>query len=33
MMKEKEELIFAEYVFMMRSGALKQYLPGDWQVG
>jgi hypothetical protein len=31
MLKEKEELIFAEYVFMMRSGALKEYLPGDWQ--
>jgi hypothetical protein len=30
-MKAGEELIFAEYVFMMRSGALKQYLPGDWQ--
>ena len=22
----------AEYVFMMRAGTLKQFLPGDWQV-
>ena len=29
--EEAEELDFAEYVFLMRGGALKQYLPGDWQ--
>ena len=28
---EEEEIIFAEYVFLMRSGSLKQFLPGDWQ--
>jgi hypothetical protein len=26
----KNEIIFAEYVFLMRAGALSQYLPGDW---
>ena len=31
MMEEEEELIFAEYVFMMRAGSLKAFLPGDWQ--
>ena len=31
MMQDRSELIFAEYVFMMRAGTLKQYLPGDWQ--
>ena len=31
MMNDKDQLIFAEYVFMMRAGALKAYLPGDWQ--
>ena len=25
------ELIFAEFVFMMRAGLLKEFLPGDWQ--
>ena len=30
-MEDRNELIFAEYVFMMRAGTLKQFLPGDWQ--
>jgi Ca2+-binding EF-hand superfamily protein len=28
---DNNEVIFAEYVFMMRGGALKQFLPGQWQ--
>ena len=31
MMEEEEELIFAEFVFMMRGGDLKEFMPGDWQ--
>eukprot|EP01047_Picozoa_sp_COSAG01_P044356 COSAG01_NODE_4001_length_5444_cov_8.703087_4_plen_216_part_00 len=31
MMEEEAELIFAEFVFMMRAGMLKRFLPGDWQ--
>lgn len=29
--EEEEELDFTEYVFLMRSGALAQFLPDDWQ--
>lgn len=28
---EKNEVIFAEYVFLMRAGALSQFLPGGWR--
>ena len=28
---EEIELFFAEFVFMMRAGMLKQFLPGDWR--
>lgn len=28
---ENDEIIFAEYVFTMRGGALSQFLPGQWQ--
>ena len=28
---ENNEIIFAEYVFMMRGGALSRFLPGEWQ--
>jgi Ca2+-binding EF-hand superfamily protein len=31
LMGERGSLMFAEYVFLMRSGALKKYLPPDWQ--
>ena len=31
MLEEKDQIIFAEYVFMMRAGTLTQFLPGDWQ--
>ena len=31
MMSDKEQLIFDEYVFMMRAGSLRAFLPGDWQ--
>ena len=30
MMKDHSKLIFAEFVFMMRGGALEHYLPGEW---
>jgi Ca2+-binding EF-hand superfamily protein len=31
MMGEAGELNFGQYVFMMRGGALKEFLPGNWQ--
>jgi Ca2+-binding EF-hand superfamily protein len=31
MMEEEGEIIFAEFVFMMRGGDLKEFMPGDWQ--
>ena len=31
MMEEEGELIFAEFVYMMRGGDLKEFLPGNWQ--
>ena len=31
MMRNPQHLIFAEFVFMMRSGILKQFLSGPWQ--
>eukprot|EP01043_Picozoa_sp_COSAG02_P014829 COSAG02_NODE_618_length_19461_cov_39.117447_6_plen_1075_part_00 len=31
MMEEENELIFAEFVFMMRGGELSQFLVGNWQ--
>lgn len=31
MMEQEGELIFAEFVFMLRGGELKDFMPGDWQ--
>jgi hypothetical protein len=31
MMQDRASLIFAEYVFLMRAGALAAWLPGNWQ--
>ena len=31
MLEEEADLIFAEFVFMMRAGMLSEFLPGDWQ--
>lgn len=28
---ENNEIIFAEYAFMMRGGTLSRFLPGEWQ--
>ena len=29
MLEEEADLIFAEFVFMMRAGMLSEFLPGD----